>query len=82
MAGQEPAFPSPPARSMPHSILTAGGILLAIAGLYFGRVGTGFPRKLLEWLVPRLKQLEVKESPFAAADPLGEARVGRRIRDH
>ena len=37
MAGQEPEFPSPPARSMPHSILTAGGILLVIAGLYFGR---------------------------------------------
>ena len=37
MAGQEPEFPSPPARSMPHSILTAGGILLTIGGLYFGR---------------------------------------------
>jgi bifunctional non-homologous end joining protein LigD len=30
-----------------------------------GRVGTGFPRKLLAWLVPRLKQLEVNESPFS-----------------
>ena len=30
-----------------------------------GRVGTGFPQRLLDWLEPRLKQLEVKESPFS-----------------
>ena len=37
MARQEPDYPQQPARSAPHSILTAGGILLAIAGLYFGQ---------------------------------------------
>jgi predicted PurR-regulated permease PerM len=37
MARQEPDYPQQPARSPPHSILTAGGILLAIAGLYFGQ---------------------------------------------
>lgn len=30
-----------------------------------GRVGTGFPRHLLDWLEPRLVQLEVEESPFS-----------------
>jgi bifunctional non-homologous end joining protein LigD len=30
-----------------------------------GRVGTDFPQRLLDWLEPRLKQLEVKESPFS-----------------
>ena len=34
-----------------------------------GRVGTGFPQRLLKWLEPRLKQLEIKESPFSAAIP-------------
>ena len=28
-----------------------------------GRVGTGFPRKLVDWLEPRLRQLEIKETP-------------------
>ncbi|HJT12897.1 MAG TPA: AI-2E family transporter [Dongiaceae bacterium] len=37
MAGQEPDYPPQPARSPSHSILTAGGFLLAIAGLYFGQ---------------------------------------------
>ena len=37
MARQEPDYLPQPARSPPHSILTAGGILLAIAGLYFGQ---------------------------------------------
>ncbi len=37
MAGQEPDYPRQPARSPSHSILTAGGFLLAIAGLYFGQ---------------------------------------------
>jgi bifunctional non-homologous end joining protein LigD len=31
-----------------------------------GRVGTGFPQKLLRWLEPRLKQLETEVSPFSA----------------
>src|SRR5688572_3373794 len=31
-----------------------------------GRVGTGFPQKLLRWLEPRLKQLETDVSPFSA----------------
>jgi bifunctional non-homologous end joining protein LigD len=34
-----------------------------------GRVGTGFPRRLLNWLEPRLKQLEIKESPFSEPIP-------------
>ncbi len=34
-----------------------------------GRVGTGFPQRLLNWLEPRLKQLEVKESPFSEEIP-------------
>jgi bifunctional non-homologous end joining protein LigD len=49
------------------------GLLL---GLYkgkklipIGRVGTGFPQKLLRWLEPRLKQLEIDVSPFAAPIP-------------
>jgi predicted PurR-regulated permease PerM/GAF domain-containing protein len=37
MARQELEYPPQPARSSPHSVLTAGGILLVIAGLYFGR---------------------------------------------
>jgi bifunctional non-homologous end joining protein LigD len=41
-----------------------------------GRVGTGFPRKLLAWLVPRLKQLETDISPFAAPIP---RKAGRTI---
>jgi bifunctional non-homologous end joining protein LigD len=31
-----------------------------------GRVGTGYSQKMLRWLEPRLKQLEIKVSPFAA----------------
>ena len=31
-----------------------------------GRVGTGFPQKLLRWLEPRIKQLETDVSPFSA----------------
>jgi bifunctional non-homologous end joining protein LigD len=34
-----------------------------------GRVGTGYSRKMLQWLEPRLKELEIKESPFSAPIP-------------
>ena len=34
-----------------------------------GRVGTGFPNKLLRWLEPRLKELETQASPFSAPIP-------------
>jgi hypothetical protein len=34
-----------------------------------GRVGTGFPRRLLDWLEPRLKQIEIKDSPFSEPIP-------------
>jgi bifunctional non-homologous end joining protein LigD len=34
-----------------------------------GRVGTGFPQKLLRWLEPRLRQLETDVSPFSAPIP-------------
>lgn len=33
------------------------------------RVGTGLPRRLLDWLEPRLKQLEVSESPLSEPIP-------------
>jgi bifunctional non-homologous end joining protein LigD len=41
-----------------------------------GRVGTGFPRKLVDWLQPRLKQLETSASPFAGKIPY---KSGRKI---
>ena len=34
-----------------------------------GRVGTGYSQKMLRWLEPRLKELEIKESPFAGPIP-------------
>jgi bifunctional non-homologous end joining protein LigD len=34
-----------------------------------GRVGTGYSQKMLRWLEPRLKELEVEESPFARPIP-------------
>jgi bifunctional non-homologous end joining protein LigD len=34
-----------------------------------GRVGTGFPQKLLRWLEPRLKQIETDVSPFSGPIP-------------
>jgi bifunctional non-homologous end joining protein LigD len=40
-----------------------------------GRVGTGFPRKLLDWLVPQLKQLETDVSPFSAPIPRKSGRT-------
>ncbi len=40
-----------------------------------GRVGSGFPRKLLDWLVPRLKQLETDVSPFSAPIPRKSGRT-------
>jgi bifunctional non-homologous end joining protein LigD len=40
-----------------------------------GRVGTGFPRKLLDWLVPRLKELETDSSPFSGAIPRKPGRI-------
>jgi bifunctional non-homologous end joining protein LigD len=40
-----------------------------------GRVGTGFPQKLLRWLEPRLKQLETEQSPFPAPIPRKSGRI-------
>jgi bifunctional non-homologous end joining protein LigD len=40
-----------------------------------GRVGTGFPQKLLRWLEPRLRQLETDVSPFSAAIPRKPGRI-------
>jgi bifunctional non-homologous end joining protein LigD len=40
-----------------------------------GRVGTGFPQKLLRWLEPRLKELEIKASPFSEPIPRKPKRV-------
>ena len=39
-------------------------------------VGTGFSRKLVAWLIPRLKQLEVDKSSFAGKVPY---KSGRKI---
>jgi bifunctional non-homologous end joining protein LigD len=41
-----------------------------------GRVGTRFPRKLVDWLEPRLKQLETDASPFAGKIPY---KSGRKV---
>jgi bifunctional non-homologous end joining protein LigD len=50
-----------------------GGLLLGVYKgkklIPIGRVGSGFPQKLLRWLEPRLKQLETDESPFSAPIP-------------
>jgi bifunctional non-homologous end joining protein LigD len=40
-----------------------------------GRVGTGFPQKLLRWLEPRLKQLETEASPFSHPIPRKSGRT-------
>lgn len=40
-----------------------------------GRVGTGFPQKLLRWLEPRLKQLETDVSLFSAPIPRKPGRI-------
>jgi bifunctional non-homologous end joining protein LigD len=40
-----------------------------------GRVGTGFPQKLRNWLEPRLKQLETDVSPFSAPIPRKSGRI-------
>ena len=36
--------------------------------ILIGRVGTGFPQKLLRWLEPRLKQLEQMPRPSPSDD--------------
>jgi bifunctional non-homologous end joining protein LigD len=41
-----------------------------------GRVGTGFPDKLLRWLKPRLRELETNAAPFSAPIP---KKPGRKI---
>ncbi len=55
------------------------GLLLGVYNgkklIPIGRVGTGFPQKLLRWLEPRLKQLETNVSPFAAPIPRKPGRV-------
>lgn len=40
-----------------------------------GGVGTGFPRKLVDWLEPRLKELETDKSPFSAPIPRKSSRT-------
>lgn len=45
------------------------GIRLGDKLVPIGRVGTGFPEKLLTWLKPRLKELETDTSPFSAPIP-------------
>lgn len=45
-----------------------------------GRVGTGFPQKLLRWLEPRLKQLETDLSPFSAPIPRKSGRIIHYVR--
>ena len=45
------------------------GIRLGDKLVPIGRVGIGFPEKLLTWLKPRLKELETDTSPFSAPIP-------------
>jgi bifunctional non-homologous end joining protein LigD len=63
-------------RAMQHAIVGGwtvskkgfSGLLLGVRRgkklVPIGRVGTGFPQRLLRWLEPRLKQLETDVSPF------------------
>ena len=45
------------------------GVYLGKKLVPIGRVGTGFPQKLLRWLEPRLKELATDASPFSAPIP-------------
>jgi bifunctional non-homologous end joining protein LigD len=40
-----------------------------------GRVGTGFPQRLVNWLEPRLKQIETDVSPFSEPIPRKPDRI-------
>jgi bifunctional non-homologous end joining protein LigD len=74
-------------RSTQHAIVggwtvSSKGFSGLLLGVYqgkklipIGRVGTGFPQKLLRWLEPRLKQLETDVSPFSAPIPRKSDRV-------
>lgn len=57
---------------------TIGALLLGLPGpdglLYIGRVGTGFTRRMLDELSPRLARLERKTSPFVPAVPRADSR--------
>jgi bifunctional non-homologous end joining protein LigD len=74
-------------RAMQHAVIGGwtispkgfSGLLLGVHQgkklVPIGRVGTGFPQKLLDWLVPRLKQLEKDVSPFSAPIPRKSGRA-------
>jgi bifunctional non-homologous end joining protein LigD len=77
VSGRTSAWTKAKCRATQHAIIGGwtispkgfSGLLLGVRQgkklVPIGRVGTGFPRKLLDWLVPRLKRLEVNESPFS-----------------
>jgi ATP-dependent DNA ligase len=62
------------------TVSSFAGLLLGIYQgkklIPIGRIGTGFPSKLLRWLEPRLKQLETDSSPFTGIIPY---KSGRKI---
>jgi bifunctional non-homologous end joining protein LigD len=57
---------------------TIGALLLGLPGAdgltYVGKVGTGFTRRMLDELSPRLTRLERKVSPFSPAVPRADSR--------
>ena len=57
---------------------TIGALLLGLPGAdgltYVGKVGTGFTRRMLDELSPRLTRLERKASPFSPAVPRADSR--------
>jgi bifunctional non-homologous end joining protein LigD len=57
---------------------TIGALLLGLPGpdglTYVGKVGTGFTRRMLDELLPRLRRLERKTSPFQPVPPRAEVR--------
>ncbi len=62
---------------------TIGALLLGLPGpdglTYVGKVGTGFTRRMLDELHPRLLRLERRSSPFDPPVPRAEARNPRWV---
>ena len=57
---------------------TIGALLLGLPGAdgltYVGKVGTGFTRRMLDELLPQLRRLELRTSPFQPVPPRAEVR--------
>jgi len=62
---------------------TIGALLLGLPGAdgltYVGKVGTGFTRRMLDELLPQLRRLELKTSPFHPVPPRAEVRDARWV---